>query len=233
MGQAINSALAPVGVRPFSGGPYPDAGLGDKALSAAAPLKKTGGDLLGAGETGLFDLFGINQPGKQKDNTGLGWGGVQGNTPAPPNPYGLTPTDMMRFNDAAGPINAAKKTALESATATLSKSGLSHSSAKALKQYIDQAAETELSSTYNTVVQDAFKNKLAAFLQMLQLGSGMLGQNIGATQNAAQMATQNTNQAHSDLFSAIGAGFAGANAFGGGGGGGGGNSSFNLGSIFG
>ena len=234
MGQAINEAFAPVGIRPFSGGPYPDRGEGDKALSSAASLKKTGTDLLGTGESGLFDLFGLKTPGAATGPTGgatsaTPWGASDGG-PAK-NPYGLSPTDMGAFNLAAGPINAARKTALESATAGLSARGLSASGAKALKQYIDQAAETDLSGKYMETVQASFQRKLQTFLQMLQMGSGMLGQDIGAHQNAAQSATAATNQGHSDLFSAIAAGFQGANALGGGGGGS--KQPFDMSTIFG
>ena len=35
----INKALAPVGVRPFKGGPYPDAGMGDQAIQAGQQLQ--------------------------------------------------------------------------------------------------------------------------------------------------------------------------------------------------
>jgi len=54
MSGIINSALAPVGIKPFKGGPYPDAGMGDVAqgsMKKAEPLygqiAQTGSSLLG------------------------------------------------------------------------------------------------------------------------------------------------------------------------------------------
>lgn len=210
----LNSLTAPIGVRLTPGGPYPDAGLGDKAMQASQPLQAAGQNLIQQGQTALPNLFsqyagtaGINDPltGQPGKTSGQG-------------PYKLSPTHLMNYNNQAGVINAARKQAISNLQNNYGGRGLGASKGqmKALIQQVNNAADTHLNDVYNQIVQAAHNEQLQALSNlfgqantMTSQGGNLISGNVGTLQNQAQAATQRTNQAAAAGGSALGAALGG------------------------
>ena len=209
MAGPINSLLAPVGIRPFSGGPYPDAGLGDKSQQASAPLQSAGQGLLDQAKTAIPNLFsqysgttGVLNPltGKPGEAGGVG-------------PYKLSPTHLANYNNQASIINAARKQAISNLNANYGGRGIGASKGqmKALTQQVNNYADSHLNDVYNQIVQAAHKEQIDALSNLFgqantmnAQGGNLISGNVGNLNTQAAAATQRTNQGNSALGSALG-----------------------------
>ena len=223
IGSFINTVLAPVGIKPFKGGPYADDSLGDAALKASAPLQTAGTNFLNlsqgktSGPTDPYaDLFsqlayqsGVNSPfaTSTTDVSSNPTGAYVGPAGTPAAPGTLSGAYLDQFNNYKSHMMKALNDHLGAHTADYSKRGLSGSTA-------DDAQQAYIKSLYNNHLNDleaqlggAQHNErlqtLNDFIQKMQgfgnQGAGMVLGNVQNLNTNANAATQRTNNANSQL----------------------------------
>lgn len=204
MGSLINSITSPFGVKPFKGGPYPDAGLMDKqqqALSGPLPqisdlgalgaLPQVYGQI--AKMTGVPDFLGnmpspvapgtpaqgtANQPGAIAQNAmNMDKQANLANQIAQFDPNKFTSSNQQLFNNMASQNAVDKNTALANIRARLSARGLGDSTSMA-------AAEAYLQQKYGGNIRNQELGLLQGQQAQQQNALGQQANALGSIYNA-------------------------------------------------
>jgi len=193
MGSFINTLLSPIGIKPFSGGPYGDRELGSAALNKADQLGKYGTGLVEGGQkqtdtyqNALLQLFsqlanqnGVGDPYKYagKSDADIAAMKTQEATGGAPqsDPFKLNGPFLTDYNNKTGLINQARQAALSRMKSDLSRRGLPNSTYSAAEQHLNDLFDTHVQNQLNTSAQNAFgskNNALAALISGAFTGAG-------------------------------------------------------------
>lgn len=190
MGQAANAVTSLAGVKLFKGGPYADAGAGDKMQANQNAYMQQIIPIIAS----IASSAGIANPL------------VPGSTGQFTNdPYGLSPLDQASLNKQQGMDAASYDALMKKVDAELGARGLSLSSlSEADHAYLQQQLQTQLGSERVQAGQNAFQNRNQATQQIQQILSQAFGSQQQVTQQQGQTAQAATADAHSSLGNLLG-----------------------------
>lgn len=195
MGSFINSITSPIGVKLFSGGPYPDNGKTDQLAKNAQDFQAQLQPIIAA----IAQAAGINMGG--------------GTVPAAqqPDPYSLSPLQQGEVNQQASIDREARDKILSTVKAHLSSAGFTDSSTMtAAEAYLDSQLAGQQGAERVQAGENAYQNRMSGLAQIAQLFS----QGFGATQQATGAQAQQATTAHANAMNQLGAALALAGSMG-------------------
>lgn len=212
----VNSVGGLVGIKPFKGGPYPDAGKGDVLAQQAQDYATQQQQAVAQYMAQIAPIIasiaqnaGIANPTL---STGPASQRTPGTAPQTTDPYGLSPLQQAQVNQQAGVDTQAKNAIMQKIKANLSARGLGDSSVlSAAEAYLDQQLAGQLGSERVQAGQNAFNTRENAQMQIAQLLAGALQaqtgantQGFGALSGATQNQQQTALNAHQESMTNLG-----------------------------
>lgn len=190
MGHAANAVTSLAGIKLFKGGPYPDAGAGDKMQANQNAYMQQIAPIIAS----IASNAGIANPL------------VPGSTGQFTNdPYGLSPLDQASLNKQQGMDAASYDALMKKVDAELGARGLSLSSlSEADHAYLQQQLQTQLGSERVQAGQNAFQNRNQANMQIQQILSQAFGSQQQVTQQQGATAEKASSTAQSSLGNLLG-----------------------------
>lgn len=189
MGQAANAVTSLAGVKLFKGGPYADAGAGDKMQANQNAYMAQIAPIIAS----IASNAGIANPLDPNSK------------PSTTDPYGLSPLDQASLNKQQGMDAASYDSLMKKVDAELGARGLSLSSlSEADHAYLQQQLQTQLGSERVQAGENAFQNRERANMQIQQILSQAFGSQQQVTQQQGQTAQAATADAHSSLGNLLG-----------------------------
>lgn len=190
-----NQLTEPFGIKGLfgSGGPYPDAGLGDKALNYANLLGQAGQGQLTQAQQGLPSLSNMGVLGniqgvmsQQAAASGVAdpFTGQGGTT----NPYSIQPYQQQQYNTTADMVNQGRQASINNLRTQLAAQGINDPRAiAAAEAQINAGHDRMLSDTQTNLATQAYQNRQ----NTLQNFESLLPQLYGAQQGSQQQAFGN------------------------------------------
>lgn len=192
MGSFLNQLSSPIGVKLFKGGPYADAGAGDKMQGNLQQYMAQIAPLIAQ----IAQNAGVTNP-----QTGQGPSTPMAGGTAAGDPYGLTALDQGEVNRQAGVDQQTYQKILNSVKADLSARGMTDSSVMtAAESYLKSQLSTQMGSERLLAGQNALQNRQNALGQIAQLLSGQ----YGAQQQVTQQQGATAEKARADSMTQLG-----------------------------
>ena len=201
-----------MGLRIFPGGPYPDAGYGDKAENVSNQLGAWGKDLLGGAFGGSGSTAGV------PNSIFSGYGSVlgkladtAGGTGA--DPYALQKPEQALLNEQTGNQQTVQMRALAHAKNILAQQGHQPGSPiyeATIRQLQDAASNTNQQNTTSFVVGQRqanlqnLSNLLGQYANAIGVGSGLMGQQIQGYRDQAAGARADTAAGNAAAMNTLG-----------------------------
>lgn len=186
MGTFANQLTAPLGVRLFPGGPYPDAGFGDQQTAAAQQYIQQLAPLIAQ----IAQSAGVTNPmtgeqGQYADNL-----------------YQLSPVQQGEVNQQASVDRQAYDQIMSRVEANLSARGMKDM-LPAAQAYLTQQLQSQLGSERIQAGQNAYNTRMSAIQSIAQLLGQGQQQKMGALETNRQSALAASQQSAQALGNAL------------------------------
>lgn len=187
MGSAINSVTSPLGVKLFKGGPYSDAGIGDR--------QQTNLDAYKAQIAPIIEQIALNA-GVVNPLNPQGQSGEFSQ-----DPYGLSHLQQAEFNRQASEDTQGYESIIKKVKANLSARGLGGSSEMAAADaYLRSQLQAQIGSEHVQAGQQAYAGRQQALQQI----AGLLGQTYGQQAQVTQGQQQQAVASHESAMQQLG-----------------------------